>query len=206
MISLRLKTIASLVDKDSKVIDIGTDHAYLPIYLYNNDITHNITASDISNKVLESSLKNLKKYDLEREIPLILSDGFKNIENEFDTAVIAGMGTITIIDILENAKKLPNTLIIEPQNDYYILRSYLNKIGYRIDKEIVIFEKGIYYVIIKYIKGFETLNKKELLFGKSNNYEYLKYLMTLYDDLYKKSNKKDYFEYIKMLKEMLDKK
>ena len=35
----RLEMIASLVTKDAKIIDIGTDHAYLPIYLYKNNIT-----------------------------------------------------------------------------------------------------------------------------------------------------------------------
>ena len=44
----RIKAIASLVDNDALVVDIGTDHAYLPIYLYENDITKNIVASDIS--------------------------------------------------------------------------------------------------------------------------------------------------------------
>ena len=62
-ISKRLKTIASLVTPQKKVIDIGTDHAYLPIYLYLNNITKNITASDISPQVLEISLNNLQKYN-----------------------------------------------------------------------------------------------------------------------------------------------
>lgn len=199
MKSLRLETIASLVDKDSKVIDIGTDHAYLPIYLYKENITYNITATDISSKVLESSLKTLKKYNLDTKIPLVLSDGFKNINESFATAIIAGMGTTTIINILENAIYLPNTLIIETQNDYYILRKYLNSLGYKIDKEIVILEKGIYYVIIKYIKGLDTLSKEELLFGKSNNKEYFNYLYNLYNDLYNKSHKKEYLEYINIL-------
>lgn len=29
----RIEAIASLVDNDALVVDIGTDHAYLPIYL-----------------------------------------------------------------------------------------------------------------------------------------------------------------------------
>ena len=33
----RLEAIASLVDKDAFTLDIGTDHAYLPIYLINNN-------------------------------------------------------------------------------------------------------------------------------------------------------------------------
>ena len=106
----RLQTIVDLVPKNSKVIDIGTDHAYVPIYLYLNNITTYITATDISSHVLKQSYSNLKKYNLENKIKLIQSDGFKNITDTYDLAIIAGMGTHTIIDIL-TSKNLPKTLI-----------------------------------------------------------------------------------------------
>ena len=61
MITKRLKAIADLVPVNSSVIDIGTDHAYIPIYLYQNNITKDVTATDISSRVLESSLNNLEK-------------------------------------------------------------------------------------------------------------------------------------------------
>ena len=74
MITKRLKAIADLVPGNSSVIDIGTDHAYIPIYLYQNNITKDVTATDISSRVLESSLNNLEKYNLDKRVPLILSD------------------------------------------------------------------------------------------------------------------------------------
>ena len=64
----RLQTIVDLVPKSSKVIDIGTDHAYVPIYLYLNNITKNITATDISSNVLKSTYNNLKKYKTKNTI------------------------------------------------------------------------------------------------------------------------------------------
>ena len=71
MITKRLKAIADLVPVNSSVIDIGTDHAYIPIYLYQNNITKDVTATDISSRVLESSLNNLQKYKLDKRVPLI---------------------------------------------------------------------------------------------------------------------------------------
>ena len=203
MNSLRISTIASLVNKDAYLLDIGTDHAYLPIYLYKNGITNNIVASDISKNVLESSLNNLRKYQLEDKIKLVLSDGFKNIYDEVDTCVIAGMGTSTIIDIISNATRLPDCFIISTHNDYCDLRKYMNSIGYRIEKEVVINENNIYYVIIKYIKGKEILNEKELLFGKSNNKEYYRYLCNYYEEIFNKSHNAIYKEYIEFLNELL---
>ena len=190
----RLQTIVDLVPKNSKVIDIGTDHAYVPIYLYLNNITTYITATDISSNVLKQSYSNLKKYNLENKIKLIQSNGFKNITDTYDLAIIAGMGTHTIIDRLK-AKNLPKTLIISSNNDHYILREYLNKINYTLSKEIAILDNNKYYLIMYYIYGKESLSKEEILFGKSNNIDYYNYLYNKYSKYPK------YKEYLKLLEE-----
>ena len=203
-ISKRLKTIASLVTLQKKVIDIGTDHAYLPIYLYLNNITKNITASDISPQVLEISLNNLQKYNLEKKINLIKSDGFRNVDGIFDIAVITGMGTYTIINIL-NTKNIPDTLIIQSNNDYYLLRKHLNYLGYKIEKEIALYENKHYYIIIKFIKEKEFLTDEELLFGKSNNLQYYDYLKNKYIKLYEKSRDEKFLKYIDMLNSIIEK-
>lgn len=203
-ISKRLKTIASLVTPQKKVIDIGTDHAYLPIYLYLNNITKNITASDISPQVLEISLNNLQKYNLEKKINLIKSDGFRNVDEIFDIAVITGMGTYTIINIL-NTKNIPDTLIIQSNNDYYLLRKHLNYLGYKIEKEIALYENKHYYIIIKFIKEKEFLTDEELLFGKSNNLQYYDYLKNKYIKLYEKSRDEKFLKYIDMLNSIIEK-
>lgn len=204
MLTKRLKAIADLVPSNASVIDIGTDHAYIPIYLYQKNITTNIAASDISSKVLTSSLENLKKYNLNSQIPLILSNGFINITSKYDVAIIAGMGTHTIKDILNNSN-IPNMLIIQSNNDHFELRKYLNGLGYKIDKETVIYDKKHYYIIIRYIKGNETLTNEELLFGKSNNLKYYNYLKEKYQVLYTKSNNKKYLYYIDILNNLIEK-
>ena len=111
MLSVRLKTIASLVDPHLSVVDIGTDHAYIPIYLVEFNIKNNVLAADISEKVLKSARENIKKHGLEDKIKISLSDGFTNIDETYDIAIISGMGTSTIKEIL-NAPNIPNTLIM----------------------------------------------------------------------------------------------
>ncbi|MEG1288299.1 MAG: class I SAM-dependent methyltransferase [Bacilli bacterium] len=197
----RIISLASLVDKDSSVLDIGTDHAYLPIYLIKNNICNSVTASDISKNVLEYSKKNIIKYNMEDKIKLVLSDGFSNITDEFDIAVIAGMGFNTIKKILDT-DKLPNKLIIQCNNDLDLLRSFMNKINYKILNEVVVKDKGIYYVIIKYGKGKEILDTNELEFGISKNLDYYNYLLLKYSkvntDIFKekKERLKEFIERI----------
>lgn len=203
MLSIRLKTIASLVDKDKSVIDIGTDHAYIPIYLIENNITNKVCAADISEKVLESAKTNIASHNLSDKISICLSDGFQNIEEKFDIAIISGMGTSTIKKILDQSS-IPDTLIIQSNNNLGELRLHLNKLGYKIEKEIVIYDDR-YYSIIKFKKGKEILKPEEILFGKSNNIEYYKYLLEKYNELYIKSKKKEFLDHCEMLEKLIEK-
>lgn len=199
----RIETIASLVDNDALVVDIGTDHAYLPIYLYENDITKNIVASDISSNALLFAKNNLEKHNLSGKIKLVVSDGFKNLDECFDIAIISGVGTETIKKILDN-EVLPNKLILSSHKNVSDLREYMFKIGYKIEKEIIVYENNIYYNIIKYVKGKDNLSKYDLLVGLSNDINYKKHLLNKYKEIYEKSHDKKYLEYINIIKRKQD--
>ncbi len=199
----RIEAIASLVDNDALVVDIGTDHAYLPIYLYENDITKNIVASDISSNALLFAKNNLEKHNLRGKIKLVVSDGFKNLDECFDIAIISGVGTETIKKILDN-EVLPNKLILSSHKNVSDLREYMFKIGYKIEKEIIVYENNIYYNIIKYIKGKDNLSKYDLLVGLSNDINYKKHLLNKYKEIYEKSHDKKYLEYINIIKRKQD--
>lgn len=198
----RIEGLASLVTKGAKVIDVGTDHAYLPVYLYTHDITHKVAGSDISSSVLKYSLQNLKKYHLDDKIPLYLSDGFLSIHDNFDEAVISGMGTDTIINILSIAS-LPQKLIICSHNNHYALRKFMQEKGYKIQKEIVIKDKKKYYDMIKYEKKEEHLSEYELLVGKHENLEYTNYLLNKYQKLYENSHNEKYLHFINVIEKTL---
>ena len=174
MNSERIKALSSLINKEDIVLDVGCDHGYLSIYLKQNNLCQDVYASDISNNALKQAQTNFKKYHL--NIKSFVSDGFNNINIDFNTAVIAGMGTSTILNILKN-KQAPNKLIISSNNEHFKLRKNLNKLGYKLIKEKIVQEKNHYYIIMLYLKGKQCLSKKELLFGISNNKEYYNYLL-----------------------------
>lgn len=189
MLSLRLLTIAEMIKPHAKVLDVGTDHAYLPIYLKTNKLCKSVIASDVSEKALENARKNLERFN-EPDIKLVLSDGLNEIKDEFDTLVISGMGTYSIKNILDG-KELPHNIILSSNNNLYELRSYMNEIGYRIKEEKAISDKGKYYDIISYEKGKEKLSKKVLKYGKSHSKEYYKYLYDNEKLIYKNLNFKN---------------
>ena len=174
MNSDRIKALADDISKKDTVLDVGCDHGYLSIYLKTNKLCKEVYASDIKESALNVARKNFKKYNL--DIKTYVSDGFENVPVSFDTAVIAGMGTNTILKIIES-EKTPRKLVLGSQNDLYHLRKELNKKGYKLVDEQAIYEKGHYYIILLYIIGKQKLNRRELKFGISNNDNYYGYLI-----------------------------
>lgn len=183
MNSERIKALAEEISKKDTVVDIGCDHGYLSIYLTQNNLCKKVYASDISENALNYARKNFKKYNL--EIENFVSDGFENIPVEFDTAVIAGMGTNTILNIISH-KKTPKKLVLGSNNEHYRLRKSLNEMGYKIVDEKAVFENNHYYIILLCIKSEQKLSEKHLKFGISNNEEYYTYLLNKNKELIKK--------------------
>lgn len=159
-IASRLKYVAMMVDKCSKVADIGTDHGYLPIYLINNGTCEKAIASDVNSGPLNKAKMNIKKYALEDKIQCRLGGGFSVIkENEVDVAVVAGMGGNLIRDIIEEKMKVFKTLqyaVLQPVQNPEILRKYLYDSGFNIIDEELCIDEDKYYEIIKvcYAKDF----------------------------------------------------
>lgn len=175
MLSKRLLAIAKNVFENDTVLDVGCDHGYLSLYLKKNKLCKEVYASDISDNALNVAKENFQKENV--KIKTFLSDGFKDINIFFDTAVISGMGTNTILEIINN-EKCPNKLIISSNNDNYLLRKSLNKLGIKIVDEEQVLERGHYYIVLYCLKNRkQKLNKRELKYGISNNEEYYTYLI-----------------------------
>lgn len=164
----RLKRITDFIPSDSYILDVGCDHALLDIYLALNRNNVKLIASDINENPLKIAQENIRKYNLEDKITLVKADGISKIYDEVDTVVIAGMGTSTINDIINNdLKKLKNVkkIIISSHTSSFELRENMNKKGFKIIDEAVVFDKGKYYEIIVYSNGYEKLSKLDMKYG-----------------------------------------
>ena len=160
MITPRLKAIINNVTCP-KIADIGTDHAYIPIFLMENYLADKIIATDINKGPLNVARENIDKKGL--NIETRLGGGLSVINaGEVDEIIIAGMGGILISEILDNdidtAKK--SRLVLQPMNAQYELRKYLLSHGFRIISEDIAVEGFKVYNIIIVESGemepFET--------------------------------------------------
>lgn len=168
----RLKLIFDLIPDGATLADIGTDHAYLPVYCLLNGKIKSAIAMDINEGPLSSAKAHAAKYGVLKNVALRLSDGMKELKKgEASVVVIAGMGGLLIKKIIsESLEKIDeNTLLIlQPQLAKRELREYLsaNKIG--ITAEYIAKEGDKLYTVITAAKGENfALSEKEALIGKN---------------------------------------
>ncbi len=154
-LSKRLEHLASMVSKNSKVADIGTDHALLPIKLVLEGTAQCAIAMDLRSGPLERAREHIKAYGLEEKIQTRLSDGMRELrENEADSIVIAGLGGELMIEILRAREDLfHKEFILSPHSEWKAVRKYLREQGLNIvDEDMVLDERNKYYIMLK-VKG-----------------------------------------------------
>ena len=169
-LSNRLKKIAELVDFGATVIDVGTDHGYVPNFLCEKKISRDIIATDISKNSLEKSIELTRERDNEKYIRNILANGI--VKENRDNIIIAGLGGIQIAEIILNSIEIARSakkLILQPMQKTNILRRELNNMGFEIIDEEIIFEDDRYFEIIlaRYSGQIKKLEEVDFYFSKS---------------------------------------
>ena len=211
MLSKRLKSLTKYIDNNDSIIDVGCDHALLDIYLIKNNIVNKMIASDIHESAYEQGLNNINHYGLSDYIDIRLGDGLKVLtdNDNVDTLLISGMGSNTIIDIIDNQyMDSIKKVIIQSNNDYELLRKTITQKGYYIDNEEFFDDKGISYINIVFIKGNKEYNSDELKYGPIliHNKEYLAYELNKLKSIINKipdDKKKSFYDEISKLEEYI---
>ena len=135
----RLQMCADFVPPGAVLDDIGTDHAYLPVWLCKSGKIPKAIAADIGQGPLQSAGESIARYQAQDRIETRLSDGLAAFSpGEADTIVIAGMGGELIARILGAAPWVKNpsvTLILQPMTAVRELRLFLWENGFRVESE-----------------------------------------------------------------------
>ena len=135
----RLRLCAEYVRRGSRPADIGTDHAYLPVWLCRNGVCPSAIAADINPEPLSRGRLTVENAKLTGKIELRLSDGLSAISaNEADDIVIAGMGGELIAKIIEScnwAKSPDKHFILQPMTKSEALICYLCQNSFKIESQ-----------------------------------------------------------------------
>lgn len=216
----RLRKIAEIIPLNSKVADIGADHAYLPIFLVKNNISPYVIAVEAKWGPYKRALNNVQKYECEEKIEVRLGRGLEPIlPGEIDLAVIAGMGGETIKEILMESKgklEVIQSFILQPMKNLCKLRKFLLENYFEFKDEVVVKEEEKFYEIWRVekgkSKGFDDIdiivgpilkNKREEIIK-----EYLKFRIDKLEENYRLSikgqNKLKQEEILKKLKILME--
>ena len=194
----RIQAIVEALQGYHTVLDIGTDHGYVLKDALDLNYIQKGIASDLREKPLQKAKESLKNYP----VTFYQSDGFLSIDIPFDVAVIAGMGSYTIIDILKNRPDLKEDLMVMPHDNIDVLRRYLAENNFMIDYEKIIYDRH-FYTLFKIKRGKMMLSEKEIHTGfhsviDSTYQAYLLYVIKHYEHLVQVStyDKKAYLKNI----------
>ena len=170
MISKRLELVASFVPQGSILLDVGSDHAYLPIELVERGQLKSAIAGEVVEGPYQSAVKNVEAHGLKEKIQVRLANGLEAFEEEDQVSVItiAGMGGRLIATILEEGMdKLANVerLILQPNNREDDLRIWLQDHGFQIVAESILEEAGKFYEILVVEAGQMNLSASDVRFG-----------------------------------------
>ncbi|NCU18729.1 tRNA (adenine(22)-N(1))-methyltransferase [Pallidibacillus pasinlerensis] len=175
-LSSRLKTVAEYIPNGSFLADIGSDHAYLPIFAFQNNIIRGAIAGDVADGPIAAAQASVNEADLTDVIETRKGNGLAVIsdEDQVDCVTICGMGGSLIASILDNDKdKLATVkrLILQPNISANVIRRWLIQHNWELLAEKILEEDGHIYEILVAEKGdsYKPYNQdkidQEILFG-----------------------------------------
>lgn len=169
-LSMRLQAIADMVRAGGRVVDVGCDHGYIPIWLVERKKCSGAVAMDINRGPLARAEENIRHHGLSGYIETRLSDGLSALEpGEGESLVIAGMGGPLVERILTAGRRTAESfreMILEPQSEIGHVRLFLQEQGYRIEEENMVYEDGKFYPILRVVRGqMGPLTEVELEYG-----------------------------------------
>lgn len=216
-LSRRLSLIAGFVNEGSSVCDVGTDHGYLPAFLYLSGRCKSVIATDINEKPLQSARKNLERFGADA-VRLVLCDGLSAVEQEnIDTVIIAGMGGEVISGIIDRADFVRDDsvrLILQPTTASKELRIFLAKNGFTVEQEQAIIENNKIYsvMVVRFTNKKHNISEAQSVIGilKPDDENSAAYIEKQYriaqkcaDQLKSATNKQeDYNYYLKLSKDL----
>lgn len=166
----RLECIAQKIPQGIGMIDVGTDHGYLPVALAQRGYPGALFASDIGEGPLSTARQHAQEAGVYDSLRFLCCDGLDLCTpDEVDTIVIAGMGGDTIVGILDRAEWCMDeryTMIFQPMTRAEVLRYWLVYNGFAITQEDLVEDGGVLYTVLcARFGGVTRLNDAELYTG-----------------------------------------
>nr|WP_154895118.1 class I SAM-dependent methyltransferase [Paenibacillus xylanexedens] len=151
-LSNRLQQVHDQIPEGSRIADIGSDHALLPVAAVRSGKAASAVAGEVNPGPYEAARKQVSDAGLQEQITVRRGDGLEVVSaGEVDVITIAGMGGALIASILDRGlSKLEEVkmLILQPNVGEDILRRWLLDHQWVVVAERLLEEDGKIYEII----------------------------------------------------------
>ena len=156
----RLEAALELLPSGVVLADIGCDHGKLCLDALTTGKATKIYACDISAPSLDKARAALEGLNAE----FVCCDGLEKVPDGYTAVSVCGMGGETMLGLLDGFDR-DVTLVLQPQTHAFDVRKTLTQNGYRLAKEIIAFERGRYYPVMRFERGNSNLDELQMLFG-----------------------------------------
>ncbi len=180
-------------DNCNVVVDVGADHGILTKLMLTKNKAKFVYATDISAPSLKKAEMLIEHSGLQNRCSCVVSDGLNAFSSDFksDLVVIAGMGGNEVVKILSNIKNqaFNKRYLLQPVQDFCIVREFLSENNFIIEKDITVEEKGKFYAIIlcKKTSYSKQLSQTQCYFGLNCNtdtqIDYINFVKFTYNKL-----------------------
>ena len=162
----RLNALLPWINGHQTLLDIGTDHAELPITAIQQKIVQKAYASDNKDGPLKVAKTRVIDARFDHVIEVLKGDGFDALNRDVDVVVIAGIGGGQIGTMLQKGPWLNvKTIIVQPTNKVSNVRQITQEIPWQVSEEMITVDKGIPYISLKLTRGKRPLSQTDILFG-----------------------------------------
>ncbi len=151
-LSRRLQTVAQRIPQGSRLSDIGSDHALLPVYAVQQGLAISAVAGEVAAGPLDAAKRQIEAAGLSDSIAARLGNGLDVIApGEVSVITICGMGGCTIQSILDRgAQRLAGVerLILQPNVGEAAVRKWLLRHNWLLMDEQIVEEDERFYEIL----------------------------------------------------------
>lgn len=165
----RLQKLCKLLTFAPRFVDVGCDHGYCTEYMLKNGLCEHALVTDVSAECLKKAQVLLQGYIQNGKCSSLCTNGLQGVDNAVDEVLIAGMGGMEILQILQNGF-IPKRFVFQPMRDSRKLREYLVRSGCHIERDYTFYSDKQFYDVIVGTREGEACDysEEELEYGKEN--------------------------------------
>lgn len=145
-------------------VDVGCDHGGLPLTLLAGRPGARVIAVDVNAAPCASARENARRLGLPLDVRQ--GDGLTVVEGRVDVVSVCGVGSSTVVGVLEGAPGRVGVVVAQPNDSARLLRGWAREHGWVVERERGLYDRGRYFNTLVLVPGLAgPADEVELTWG-----------------------------------------